>query len=847
VRQDLPTGTVTLLFTDIEGSTRLLDDLGPDRYGELLAQHHAVCRSAWAAHGGGEVDTAGDAFFVAFATASDALLAAQKAQAGLAELGLRVRMGVHTGEVSLGETGYIGLEVHRSARIASAAHGGQVLVSAAAAAVLGPASNRIELRDLGEHRFKDLAAPERVFQVGSADFPPIRSLYGSNLPVPGTAFVGRRGELAEVIALLARDGVRLMTLTGPGGTGKTRLALQAAAEVWEAFPDGVWWLPLASLRDTTALRPALAHVLDVKEPGGDFLAALSRRLSGKRVLLVLDNAEHLLPALAHELNLLRTAMPTIALLVTSRERLQLAGEEIWLVPPLAEPEGVELLRSRARSLGADFDDGPAVRELCARLDGLPLALELAAARAVVFSPEQLLQRLGQRLDLLKGGRDADPRQQTLRATIDWSYQLLSESERRVFRALSVFAGGCTYEAAEDVAGADPDGLQSLLDKSLLRRSDGDHGPRYSLLETIREYAADRLSHAVEESAVWDRFDGFAAKLIEELGEAYFSSGMRTALARYAEEHANVWLAIARADSSPEALARAVVGLHSIWTDHGDFAAPRALVDGVIERLEELSPPLQARFLVAAGVTLVNGGDVRGTAFARRAVAMLESSDDMLWLGRALCCAGAGERHPADSGPSAKARRLLARAVEVSRAAGDEVYLGVELVNLAEIAGHDGDSEWAMSLAREAASIGERLDHDMIRDQALLAQASLARGRGELDLCEQLVRQALGSERPRRWTPDPVSLVGLIELLIGVSAARGDAAVAACLAGALEASTRAAGFADGYIDGLDIHIAGLREQGPADLVDRALDQGRAMSTDDLVEYALGARGEPDGGS
>ena len=261
MRQDLPRGTVTFVFTDIEGSTRLLEELGSERYAELLSRHHRVCRAAWAAHGGAEVDTTGDAFFVAFATASAALAAAADAQLALAEVGLRVRMGVHTGEVSVTPTGYVGLEVHRAARIAAAAHGGQVVVSSSTAALVGPNG----LVDLGEHRFKDLAAPERVFQLGGAEFPPLRSLYRSNLPVPATAFLGREREVGEVSALLGRPEVRLLTLTGPGGTGKTRLGLQAAAEASAGFPDGVYWAALASLRDPTLVAVAVAEALEVKE------------------------------------------------------------------------------------------------------------------------------------------------------------------------------------------------------------------------------------------------------------------------------------------------------------------------------------------------------------------------------------------------------------------------------------------------------------------------------------------------------------------------------------------------------------------------------------------------------
>ena len=407
---DLPTGTVTFLFTDVEGSTRLLDELGSARYGELLASHHRICREAWVAHGGVEVDTAGDAFFVAFPTASGALEAAAHAQPSLAAMGIPVRMGVHTGEVSVNETGYVGLEVHRAARIAAAGHGGQVLVSSATALLVD-----LQLRDLGEHRFKDLRAPERVFQLGDAAFPPISSLYRSNLPVPASSFIGRDRELGEIVELLSRDGVRLLTLTGPGGMGKTRLALQAAAEVSDSFPDGVWWVPLAPLRDAELVLSSVARVLEVKEePGRELVETLVERLGGKRALVLLDNAEHLLPNLAAALSSLLRDAGTASFLVTSRERLQVTGEHVYAVTELAADEGVELFLARAMAAGVLLDRSAAVTDLCARLDHLPLALELAAARTVVFTPAELLERLGRRLDLLRAGRDSDPRQQTLR-------------------------------------------------------------------------------------------------------------------------------------------------------------------------------------------------------------------------------------------------------------------------------------------------------------------------------------------------------------------------------------------------------------------------------------------------
>jgi predicted ATPase/class 3 adenylate cyclase len=743
VRADLPTGTVTFLFTDVEGSTRLLDELGLAGYGELLASHHRICREAWVAHGGVEVDTAGDAFFVAFPTASGALEAAAHAQAGLAAVGIPVRMGVHTGEVSLNETGYVGLEVHRAARIAAAGHGGQVLVSASTASLAA-----VELRDLGEHRFKDLAAAERVFQLGEVEFPPIRSLYRSNVPVPATTFLGREQELADVVDLLSRDGVRLVTLTGPAGTGKTRLALQAAAEVSDSFPDGVWWVALAPLRDPALLLPSIAQTLSVKEqPGLDLAGSLAAQLAGKRMLVLLDNAEHLLPGLASELSRLRVVVPTLVVLVTSRERLQLAGEEVWPVPSLAQREGVELFLARSESLGATPGDGPLVWELCARLDSLPLALELAAARTVVFSPEQLLERLGQSLDLLKGGRDADPRQQTLRATIDWSYQLLDEDERRVLQGLSIFAGGCTYDAAEQVADADPDTLQSLLDKSLLRRRDTDLGPRYWLLETISEYVREVLDRDGATAALSDRHARYFAALTVSSYEPLRMMD-DAAIARAHVEMPNLRLTLRHAEDAGDGtmLADLVLALCYLWQAQGEnreadywlgvgltatqglvgrerlmllrqaasFAdvlgsAPRALelLEEALRLCEVVEDDVQrASVMVAQALLLVEAGDgLEATALLESAVRTTRATGDARALGGALHDYGLAL---CGLGDPVAGERVLVDAREVLERAG--IAFGVSLTDqsrgYAAVIGRNWGSAIAFS-SRSLAFMAER--------------------------------------------------------------------------------------------------------------------------------------------
>jgi predicted ATPase/class 3 adenylate cyclase len=482
-----PSGTVTLVFTDIEGSTRLLDSLGAEEYRNALGEHQRIVRDAFARHGGYEVDTAGDGFFYGFSTATDAARAVGEAFAELDGGVIRVRAGIHTGEPIVEGPKYVGLDVHRAARIMAAAHGGQALLSRTTHDLL---DGGFTVRDLGEHRLKDLSAPQRLFQLGAGEFPRPRTLHLTNLPVPATEFLGRDGELIDVTEKL-RNGARLLTLTGPGGTGKTRLALQAASEVADEFADGVWWVPLAALRDPGLLLRHTARTLDVVEqPDRPLDEVLAELLGGKQMLLVLDNAEHLLPDAAEAIATLRD-LGGPKVVVTSRERLQLTGEHVYPVSQLSPPEGLDLFAARATAIDPAFEADAAVAELCSRLDNLPLAIELAAARTSVLRPEQILERLGGRLDLLKGARDADPRQQTLRATIAWSYDLLTPEERVLASGFSVFAGGATLEAVEDVCEADLETLASLVDKSLLRH-DGD---RFSMLETIREYGSEQLDDA----------------------------------------------------------------------------------------------------------------------------------------------------------------------------------------------------------------------------------------------------------------------------------------------------------------------------------------------------------------
>src|ERR671935_1404481 len=515
-----PSGTVTLVFTDIEGSTALLDDLGAEAYREALADHRQALREAFVAHSGYEVDEAGDGLFYAFASASEAVTAVGQAMASLADGPVRIRVGVHTGEPLLDPPKYVGQDVHKAARIMSAAHGGQVLLSGATRELVAE-----DVLDLGRHLLKDFAEPVSLYQLGSERFPPLRTISNTNLPVPLSSFIGREQEVTQIVSLVRDEEARLVTLAGPGGTGKTRLAIEAAGELVSEFGAGVFWVGLAPVRDPGLVVETIAQTLGAKQE-------LEAHIGDKVLLLVLDNLEQVVES-AVELAALLRACPNLRLLVTSRELLRVDGEVVYPVPTLAEPEAVELFCARGR-----IEPDEAIAELCGRLDNLPLALELAAVRVSVLAPAQILERISQRLDLFSAGRDADPRQQTLRATIAWSYDLLAENEKRLFTRMAVFRRGCTLDTAEHVADADVAGLQSLLDKSLLRRTD----ERFWMLQTIREYAHEVLEQAGEGEAVHRRHADHYLALAELAYRERFDRGL-TWGRRLEPEHDNLRAAL----------------------------------------------------------------------------------------------------------------------------------------------------------------------------------------------------------------------------------------------------------------------------------------------------------------
>ncbi len=730
VARDLPSGTVTFLFTDVEGSTKLLHALGAEAYAEALAAHRAILRAAVTGHGGVEVDTQGDAFFFAFPTAPGALAAAAEAREALAAGPIRVRMGLHTGSPHLTEEGYVGSDVHRAARIAAAGHGGQILVSAASAALLDTA----DLRDLGEHRLKDLTAPERIYQLGPDEHAPLKTLHQTNLPVPATPFLGRDAELAELAALLARDEVRLLTLTGAGGTGKTRLALQSAAAAANAFPGGVWWVPLAPLRDPALVLESAASALGAS---GD----LAEHIGDTRLLLLLDNFEHLTSAAA-DLAPLLARCPNLTLLVTSREPLHLAGEHEYAVDPLAPTEAVELFFTRAVAARRDFSANGEVALICERLDHLPLAIELAAARVKILSPAALLARLEQRLPLLAGGaRDLPERQRTLRATIEWSHELLSPDEQRLFARLAVFRGGWTLEAGEAIVDADLDTLQSLVDKSLVRvRPDSG---RFWMLETIREFAVEQLDASGEAAELRERH----GKFFLALGGSLPAHVPVTAewLHAVEREHDNIRSALDHLPAQRQTQL-ALQLAESVWR----FWKTRGHPTEGWQRLETLlaadPTPTEAR---AHALNAIVGFGVEGAAqtaspeaakaSAEEALAIHRQNGDGWGVARSTYMLG---YVAIETGDFERALPLFEEALRLMTDLGHEHYIGLATFNLAWAAEELGDTARAKDLTTDNLRRARRMGSPGLEAMALDSVAGIAHDEGRYDEALSLKRQSL---------------------------------------------------------------------------------------------------------
>jgi len=705
---ELPTGTVTFLFSDIEGSTRLLNRLG-ERYTSLLDDHGQILRAAFTQAGGYAVSTEGDSFFVVFRSAGAAVAGAVEGQRRLEAHEwpegerVRVRMGLHTGEGKLGGDNYIGIDVHRAARITSAANGGQVLLSESTRSLAeGSLPDGVILRDLGRHRLKDLEAPERISQLLISglpeEFPPIRSLDArpNNLPTQLTSFVGRERLVEQVKGTL--DDTRLVTLTGPGGTGKTRLSIHLGQQLLSSFDHGVFFVALAPITDPALVASTIAHNLGLAEEGTrPILDTLKDHLRDRELLLILDNFEQVTEAGPVVSDLLSEAS-RLKILLTTRELLRVSGEHELPVPPMELPdvahlppldaltqyEAVSLFIQRAKAVHAGFmitdDNAPAVAEICARLDGLPLAIELAAARIRVLSPQAILTRLSDRLGLLTGGaRDLPRRQRTLRDAIDWSYDLLDEPERRLFARLSAFVGGWSLEAAETVCNPEGelpmdilDALGSLVDKSLLRRTDTDTGePRFRMLQVIREYAVEKLAETPDADEIHGRHARFFARLAEEAFPNLQGADQARWLDALEMEHDNLraaleWLSRIDATAALELGAN----LWRFWQKRGFLQEARHRLEAVLEvpGAREV-PAARARALDAAGGVAYWQGDFESArAFYEEALAIYRELGDR--AGEADQLYNISFTHSVPQTDFDEAERLGREALEIFRELGN---------------------------------------------------------------------------------------------------------------------------------------------------------------------------------
>jgi predicted ATPase/class 3 adenylate cyclase len=876
---NLPTGTVTFLFTDIEGSTRLWEQ-HPDAMRAALARHDTLASAIIAQHAGTVVKSRGegDSLFAVFADATQALAAACALQRALVaepwppETPLRVRMALHTGEADLRAGDYYGPAVNRCARLRAAGHGAQVLLSAAAAdRVRGHLPSGIELRDLGERRLKDLIAPERIFQLLHPDlpgeFPPLLTLDArpNNLPAQPNPLLGREQEAAAASALLRTDGVRLVTLIGPGGTGKTRLGLQVAADLIDDFENGVFLVDLAPITDPNLVLSTIAQALGVRETGGTPLEdSLKAFLSEKQLLLLLDNFEQVLEAAPVVAGLLAAA-PRLKVLVTSRAVLNLRGEHEFPVPPLGLPDpqnlppveavlqypAVALFAQRAAAVRSGFavtdENAAAIAEICCRLDGLPLAIELAAARAKLFAPPALLSRLDSRLQLLTGGaRDLPVRQRTLRDTIAWSYDLLDATEQRLFRRLSVFVGGFTLEAAEAVCNAESalgmdvlGGIASLVDKSLLRQVWGgepaeatltDGEPRFGMLETIREYAREQLAESGEAEA----FQRLHAACFLSLAETDENSLAFEALKRRMDqlelEHDNLRAALdwlVESDLGEWGL-RLGVALGRFWSSRGYLNEAR-------DRLRTLLglPSAAERTLVRARALNMAGNHAAGqnasglaTGFYQEALTISRELGNE--RGIASILRNLGNLHYEEDPPTAQA--LHEESLEIAHKIGDQEGELASLNLLAFDAAHVGDDQEARALWEQV--LVRRGRDGVGNDVIFRGLGRLAMKQGDYETARARFEESLVYCRKlgnKNAMPDSLRVFAIL------SAARGEAERAARLFGAAASLLNALGKPQSGLDRED--TIATRETLGEEAFAAAWAEGQAMTLNAAVTYAL----------
>lgn len=873
----MPTGTVTMLFSDIEGSTVLLSRLGP-AYAEVLSGQREVLRAAWVAHGGTEMGTEGDSFFVAFPAAPAAVAAAVQAQQGLAArdwpagASVRVRMGLHTGNPGVLDGGYVGIDVHRAARIAGSAHGAQVVISAATAElVAGGLPSNVRLKDLGSFRLKDLPGPERLFQLTGAGlldgFPPLKTLgSASSLPRPATQLVGRDGELAELTASLSSAGVRLVTLTGPGGSGKTRLAIGVAAGLVDSYPDGVFFVPLAAVSTAEVMWTTIAEVLDVP-PEVRTPPALFAHVAQRRALFVLDNLEQLPGADTVVADLLREAPHTV-IIATTRRPLHLSAEHEHAVPPLelaaehadlaaAQQSGaVQLFVQQAQRVKSSFlvsvDNLADVVALCRRLDGLPLAIELAAARSKLLSPRGLLARLDEALDLRESGVGRPTRQQTLRATIGWSYDLLNSAQQAFFRRLGVFAGGANTEAITAVTtDLDPrsdvfDMLTDLVDVSLITiNEDLDGGPRVALLETIRAYARDQLLDHNELDNTSRTHAEHYLTLSQELTPLMFTAQRQAARTRFQTEQ----------DNLREALNWALTPSEHTRNDEQRILIGLGLVDGLVTLWEPIGYPAQAWAWATTAIAQAGNNDSvelaavlrdfahmlmvsrefdRAREYASAGVGVLRKLNDTQRLPGAVCTLASLEM---ESGHTDEANGLFEEAADLARRVGDtdapsSRQLRRILGNFALFEYTRGEYQRSLDLAGEVLELSRRAGDIFMVQGVRQNIACTLRLMGRVREAEQEMRGIIPQVVSFN---EPYSVIGVAEDYGAILAELGDSRRALEMLGAADAMRGRLGIpqSPGQEEELAGPIAKTRRDLPVTEWDDAWETGRSTPIEKVL--------------
>ena len=821
----LPTGTVTFLFTDIEGSTRLLELLGAG-YQPILERHHVLLRVAIASGQGTEISTEGDAFFAVFASAPSAVAAVTEAQRSLASepwpenATVRVRMGLHSGEGVLGGDSYVGLDVHRAARVASAGHGGQVLLSGSTQGLaIGSLPSGVALIDLGQHRLKDLSRPEHLWQLSieglPSVFPPPKTLEATpnNLPLQLTSFLGRQREVDVVTALVNAN--RLVTLTGPGGTGKTRLALQVAAEASDRFPDGVYFVALEPITRTDLLLPAIAQAVGLVDAGAATVERLAEHFGDRSFLLVLDNFEQVDAASPFVGELLSRA-PHLTVLATSRSPLRVYGEREFPVPPLGLPdprhlpdleqfsafESVALFVERAVSVRPDFavdnQNAPAVAEICVKLDGLPLAIELAAARVRVLSPQAILDRLSDQLGLLSGGaRDLPARQQTLRGAIAWSHDLLDEADKAAFAKLSVFSGGSSLEVIEAVcfepaeAGSALDVISSLVDKSLLREEQSPTGePRFRMLETIRQFAAEQLDASGRRDEFRTRHAAAILSLVEQWAPNALAADGRVYLDRYEMERDNIRAAVAWAIETPatESALRLLAACWRYWQIRGYLTEARGLAEQILALpgAGEHGLVYEAALEAAGGIAYWQADQARARVWYGEALDLARQRGDDRALANALY--NKTFTYTLSREDQLAALALAEEALEVNRRLEDEAGIGRALWALAGAHYFFGDLDVAREELAEALSLFRKID-----DRFMLGWTLYMSGLTNLELDRVKMRASLIEALELFMKRDDITGYALVfDAFAAAAYAEGDLIRALELAGFAEATEKLAG-------------------------------------------------------